>query len=440
MFATLLVAILTVYTLVWTAINVYNLFPLLKYSLRRRVGGSSSSIHKLPSKLLRISILLPAYHEEYMLPYSIKRIFESDYPSELLDVIVLTEKDDNSTIEVVKKLVQEYGINHISVEENREPRGKPRALNLGLMHARGEIIGVLDAEDIIDKKLFLKVVTLMESGYDAVQGVLDMVNDRDGFTNMHLRAEYRYWYRIYLPALVDSNFPVPLGGTTNFFKRDTINELKGWDPYNVTEDFDLGVRLYNEHKRIGIAVDMLGRRPGERIFHNKYEFSMLRSTTKEESPTTLHGWLKQRTRWQRGKIQTFKKIFKDPPDLAGNLFHSIMMSLIPHMGPINITGITYSVLMLFSGLALPLWLWMFFTFNIAMVVFYCIMQGYGFFTSVHKNRRNRLPKAVFVAVSTPAYWLLQWVADIRAMKHEYLGTKIFWEKTSHSGAHIKKAG
>lgn len=431
-----LFAILLAYTVMWTSINLYNLYPLMNYRIRRKktVEGGDN----LPRNLPRISILVPAYHEESVLPYSIKRIFQSDYPPALLNVIVLTEKGDVGTINIAKSLIKEYGIRNIQVEEEGLPRGKPRALNFGLKHAKGSIIGVIDAEDIIDRKLFKKVVSLINSGYDAVQGVLDMTNDRDGFTNMHLRAEYRYWYRTYMPALAYSNFPVPLGGTTNFFKRDVLEELEGWDSYNVTEDFDLGMRLYNEHKKVGIAFDMMEKRPAARIFRNKYNFSMMNSITLEESPTTFIGWLRQRTRWQRGKIQTFKKIIKNPPTNPLNKIHSVMMSLVPHMGPVNLIGVVYSVLIFFGNTSLPSWIYYIFGFNIMMFMFYCVMEGYGYFMAVHKNRKNRLLKAIFVGITTPVYWVMQWAADIRAIKHEYLGASIFWEKTSHSGAHIRK--
>ena len=73
-----------------------------------------------------------------------------------------------------------------------------------------------------------------------------------------------------------------------------------------------------------------------------------------------------------------------------------------------------------------------------MLVFYCIMQGYGYFTAVHKSRRRRLLKAIFVGITTPIYWIMQWITYIRALKHEYLGAKVFWEKTDYYGVHIKK--
>lgn len=340
--SSLLFIIMLAYTLVWFSINIYNIFPLINYYIVGRRKEDKPD-YVLPKDLPSISILIPAYREELVLGNCISRIFESDYPTELLDVIILTERDDQGTMAIAHELSKKYGIKHVQVEESIEPKGKPRALNFGLRHVRGDIVGVIDAEDIIAKELFREVALMMSSGYDAVQGVLDMVNDRDGYMNMHLRAEYRYWYHTYLPALQYSNFPIPLGGTTNFFRRSVLKDLEGWDPYNVTEDFELGLRLYNEHKRVGNIYDMLKDRRAQSIFRNNYKFSLLESVTQEESPTTMSGWLRQRTRWQRGKIQTFRKIAKKPPQAATSKLHSIMMSLIPHLGPINLTGIAYSL-------------------------------------------------------------------------------------------------
>lgn len=434
--SSLLFIIMLAYTLVWFSINIYNIFPLINYYIVGRRKEDKPD-YVLPKDLPSISILIPAYREELVLGNCISRIFESDYPTELLDVIILTERDDQGTMAIAHELSKKYGIKHVQVEESTEPKGKPRALNFGLRHVRGDIVGVIDAEDIIAKELFREVALMMSSGYDAVQGVLDMVNDRDGYMNMHLRAEYRYWYHTYLPALQYSNFPIPLGGTTNFFRRSVLKDLEGWDPYNVTEDFELGLRLYNERKRVGNIYDMLKDRRAQSIFRNNYKFSLLESVTQEESPTTMSGWLRQRTRWQRGKIQTFRKIAKKPPQAATSKLHSIMMSLIPHLGPINLTGIAYSLYIFFSGISIPVYLYYIFGFNMSMIAFYCVANAYSYFNVVGRTRNRRFLGAIFIGITTLVYWVMQWMADVRAIKHEYIGSKVFWEKTDHSGVHMK---
>ena len=76
--------------------------------------------------------------------------------------------------------------------------------------------------------------------------------------------------------------PVPLGGTSNHFRRAALDAVGGWDPFNVTEDADLGVRL----ARFG------------------YRSSTLDTATLEEAPEALLPWLRQRTRWFKGWMQT----------------------------------------------------------------------------------------------------------------------------------------
>ncbi len=86
-----------------------------------------------------------------------------------------------------------------------------------------------------------------------------------------------------LPALERLRLPVPLGGTSNHFPRATLVAVGAWDPFNVTEDADLGIRL----SRLG------------------YYTGALASTTWEEAPPAFGNWLKQRTRWLKGWMQPY---------------------------------------------------------------------------------------------------------------------------------------
>lgn len=413
----IILVILVIYGFLWSLANVYNVYPLFNYHVISRKIKKTRRKHELPKHLPKISILLPAYHEEGILPYSIERIFETNYPKRLIEVLILMEKDDFETVKVAEILSKKYEIRHLKVKAYGLPRGKPRALNFGLKYVTGNIVGVIDAEDVIDRNLFNKVTSLISSGYDVVQGILDMTNDKDGFMNMHMRAEYRYWYKFYMPSLMLSSFPVPLGGSTNFFKREVLREMKGWDPFNVTEDFDIGLRMYNKQD---------------------YKISMIKSTTREESPTTFVSWLKQRTRWQRGKIHTLRKILKNPPSEIEKKFHSFMISMLPHMGVINLTGFAFSVFAVISRVILPLWLYPLFIFNGAMLIFYIVMHGYNYFKALRKSRKRRLIKSVLIALTLPIYWFAQWISDFRAIKQEYFGSTIFWEKNVSSWRPHKK--
>src|SRR6202011_822407 len=90
------------------------------------------------------------------------------------------------------------------------------------------------------------------------------------------------------------NAPVPLGGTSNHFRRSVLETVGGWDPYNVTEDADLGIRLH----RAGHSVRVLD------------------SVTLEEANSDFVNWVKQRSRWYKGYLQTFLIHLRSPRQLT----------------------------------------------------------------------------------------------------------------------------
>ena len=416
--------IIALYNFAWGTINIYNYYPLIRNKIKKHTENEEiTELQSWP----KISVLVPAYKEKEVLERCIKKLYEADYPGDKIDVILITEKDDNETNEIAERLKGKYSLKHVVVEETKEPKGKPRALNQGLKHAEGDIVGVIDAEDIISTDLFKKVAHKIEKeNFDVVQGILDMVNDYDGWKNLQFRAEYGYWYRIYLPALAKLGFPVPLGGTTNFIKRKVLEELCGWDAYNVTEDFDLGLRIYNEEKILDT------NKSGE--FKDKYKIGIFNSITKEESPITWRYWIRQRTRWQRGKIQTLKKYLKNPPRGINKKFHTFMACLSPHFGPINLSGISLSIYALINNIPLPTPVQELTYFNLGALGCYMYMQAKGYLDATkNENVKNRKIKALVCAITLPAYWFMQWVADFRAIKQEYIERKIFWEKTKHEG-------
>jgi 4-amino-4-deoxy-L-arabinose transferase-like glycosyltransferase len=269
--------------------------------------------------------------------------------------------------------------------------------------------------------------------------MVDMVNEEDGWKNLLFRAEYGYWYRFILPAFKRLGFPIPLSGTTCFFRRgvlesvsDKRRERKGspwessdeawlfehsllgitpWDPKNVTEDFELGLQLWASN----------------------YDFGIIDSVTKEESPQTLENWMKQRTRWQKGKVFTFLDFFKHRAGTSmGERAHLLWQSFLPHAGPLNVTGL---LLLIGIGSALGFVPPNAFVSGILTFGFLFLFAGVlsfaaGYWLTSKKPPMHKLSRAIFVAATTPLYWVLQWAADIRAFKQLAVGD-LGWEKTVH---------
>jgi cellulose synthase/poly-beta-1,6-N-acetylglucosamine synthase-like glycosyltransferase len=108
--------------------------------------------------------------------------------------------------------------------------------------------------------------------------------------------DYSLWFDLMLPGLDRAQIPMPLGGTSNHFRTKALRAAHGWDPFNVTEDADLGIRL----ARLGLRVRTLD------------------STTFEEATSTFDSWLKQRTRWLKGYMQTWLVHMRSPRALLKN--------------------------------------------------------------------------------------------------------------------------
>jgi cellulose synthase/poly-beta-1,6-N-acetylglucosamine synthase-like glycosyltransferase len=437
------------FTIVWSVINLYSVYPLAKDFLLRQLKRPFRSKYPIAlqfvfrKELPKFSLLVPAYKESSVIRRCIKRIFESNYPKQLIEVIVITEKDDTETRRVVEdECAQLQSIKSVVVEDNGEPKGKPRALNQGFRQASGEIIGIIDAEDLVSTELLREVASMMvvNKNLGVVQGILDMQNEADGWSNRNFRAEYGYWYRMYLPALSSTGLPVPLGGTTNFFRKRVLDEVGLWDTRNVTEDFELGMRLFLAKKRFGTTnTDALEPRKAVEIFGSRYKVGMLNSVTSEESPLSLRGWVRQRTRWEKGKIQTLRKYMRMKSYSSTDAIGVGLTALVSHLGAINVFGLFISFLAWEIRLPIPWFLEGIFYFNIGMLVFHCATQYKGYMYATDENTKHRRLKAVSVALTTPAYWVLQWYADLRAIKQEYLGTRTFWEKTEHFGRNVSSA-
>ena len=103
----------------------------------------------------------------------------------------------------------------------------------------------------------------------------------------YFTAEYAGHFDVFLPKLAEFGLPLPLGGSSNHFRTAALREAGGWDPYNVTEDADLGMRL----ARLG------------------YRCGVIESTTFEEAPATTRRWLGQRSRWLKGWMRLVKILF-----------------------------------------------------------------------------------------------------------------------------------
>ncbi len=380
------------------------------------------------------TVLVPVFHEAQVLPHVMRNLYQLDYPKEKLDVKILMEEKDEETLQEARRLglfgdQPKEMVEGIPAEECREflevfdpvvvPRAdittKPRACNYGLLRAKGKLCVIYDAEDNPDKDQLKKAAIAFAAAKDdlaCLQSKLNFYNANENVLSRWFSIEYSYWYDFYLEGLDRVDAPIPLGGTSNHFKVDQLRELGGWDPYNVTEDADLGVR----------------------ISRRKLKTAMLECYTYEEATLKVWSWIKQRSRWYKGHAQTYlvhmrhpKKLLQDVGWRKFLLFQftfggSIFM---PIINPIlwGITAVSLFAPWLFGSL---------FLLPIQSICIFNLLVGNSAYlilyvaACVKKKNFRALP----FAVTMPAYWTLISVAAWRGLAH--LVTKPFyWEKTAH---------
>ncbi|MGO9133915.1 MAG: glycosyltransferase family 2 protein, partial [Methylovirgula sp.] len=231
------------------------------------------------------TILVPMFREGRVLPALAQSLRDLDYPLGKLDIKIVLEASDHETIEVARTLGLE-GIFEIIRVPTSQPQTKPKACNFALRFARGEILVVYDAEDRPEPDQLRKVVAAFRMAPPDVaclQARLNYYNANENWLTRMFALDYALWFDQLLPGLEKLNVPIPLGGTSNHFKIDVLRELHAWDPFNVTEDADLGIRLTQKGYRVAV-VD---------------------STTYEEASCQASNWIRQRSRWIKGYMQTF---------------------------------------------------------------------------------------------------------------------------------------
>ena len=229
------------------------------------------------------TVVVPVFREAEIVADLVRAIDAIDYPKGKLEIKLVAERRDNQTLSRIlsMRLPARY---ELVVAPPGEPSTKPRALNIALATARGELLVVYDAEDAPSPGQLRLAASRFaaDPGLDCVQARLTIRNPGDSWLSKLFAAEYAVLFDLINPGLCALDLPIALGGTSNHFRVASLISAGGWDEWNVAEDADLGIRL----TRFG------------------YKVGSLDSDTSEEAPHEFLNWFRQRVRWQKGWMQT----------------------------------------------------------------------------------------------------------------------------------------
>jgi cellulose synthase/poly-beta-1,6-N-acetylglucosamine synthase-like glycosyltransferase len=372
------------------------------------------------------TILCPLYREAEVVPQFVDAIAALDYPTDRLQVLFLTEEDDEDTRQAILRMRLPACFQVVTVPEGK-PRTKPRACNYGLLIADGSFTVIYDAEDIPDPLQLKKAVLAFardNASLACVQASLGFYNPTQNLLTRWFTIEYAVWFRVVLPGLQWLGLSLPLGGTSNHFRTDVLRRVGGWDPFNVTEDCDLGLRL--AHLRLRTAI--------------------LDSTTMEEANSDLRNWLRQRSRWIKGYMQTYLVHLRQPWRYIAQRRVRGLFSLQALIGAtpatILINPLMWALLAVYialRGQVAPMFQILYAPpiFYPAVVSLVCgnFLQLYIHLIACVKIRQYSLIPAVAII---PFYWLLMSVAAAKAV-WQLIVMPHYWEKTRH-GLHLMRAG
>lgn len=361
------------------------------------------------------TILVPVYKEANVVADLIGNLSQLDYPAEKLEILLLMEPDDTETIEAARAARPPETMTMLIVPEGG-PKTKPKACNVGMFFARGDFLVIYDAEDRPESDQLKKAVVAFRRGGEdlvCVQAALNYWNDDENVLTRMFTLEYSYWFDYMLPGLDALRLPIPLGGTSNHFRTETLRRLGGWDPYNVTEDADLGIRASALGYRVGVV----------------------NSTTFEEANCVTGNWIRQRSRWIKGYMQTLLVHLRQPVTLVreAGLRQTAAFALLVGGTPLTFLLVPplyalFLVSLLVPSAALssffPGWVLTVSLFNLLMgngLMVYLSMMG------AFKRRRYQL---VPWALLNPFYWILHSIAAYKAA-WQLITKPHYWEKTDH---------
>ena len=400
------------------------LFFMLCVSLRLYAALYANIAHIIPplksyrkSDLPEYAVVIALYRESAVIAQLVAVLKRLNWPKSKLKIYFVCEADDEETASAFEKVRLAPNMQIIKVP-NLGPRTKPKALMYALPLINAQFVALYDAEDRPHPDQLLEAWQAMEAAGPncaCAQAPLIVASFGGGIMKSLFAFEYAALFRGLIPFLASKKAGFPLGGTSNHFRRSVLEKVGGWDPYNVTEDADLGLRL----TRFG------------------YQLIALHRPTFEDAPENVGIWIGQRSRWFKGWMQTWLVMMRSPRAMwaemtpraffvanimmlgmvASSLFHPILI----------MSFIGFAISFIFFGAGLPDPYLPLFVLDTANIIL-----GYGAFALLgYVTLRDHEKKQIgYKLLAIPLYWIVMSIAAWRAAI-ELVWRPHFWQKTPH---------
>lgn len=364
------------------------------------------------------TVMVALYREAEVAAQLIGSLERLDWPRARLDIKLVCEADDIETLSAIRALDPPRHFEIVEVPP-MVPRTKPKALSYALSGVRGDYVAIFDAEDRPHPgqlKEAYHAFRAAPADVACLQAPLVIANMRQSWTSALFALEYAALFRRMLPILARYRMPLPLGGTSNHFRIGPLKAAGGWDPFNVTEDADLGMRLY----RLG------------------YRSATIRRQTLEDAPTTGAVWLGQRTRWFKGWLQTWLVLMRDPARTIDEMGFAAFATFQLLIGGMLISALSHPLILVFiatSALAMlqkPAETIGLFEAILFIIDITNILGSYTAFVTLGATTMTAHERKMVGNrwMGVPLYWMMTSLAAWKAVV-ELRCKPFFWNKTPH---------
>lgn len=396
-----------------TAVAITTLWWMLHaWRSRESLRGTGFTTAPRPA-VHRFTLLVPARHEEEVLGATLDRLADQQHPD--FEILVIVGDDDAGTASVAREAAKRHPELIRVIVDSSVPKNKPKALNLALQSATGDVVGVFDAEDEVHPRLLRLVDSRFEeTNADVVQGGVQLMNFRTSWWSLRNVLEYYFWFRSRLHFHAKSRF-IPLGGNTVFVRKQWLDWSKGWDAECLAEDCDLGVRLSSAGANVVVAYSP-------------------EVVTREETPGSFVSLLKQRTRWNQGFLQVLGKGEWRQLHTRRQRFFARYLLTMPFIQAATGLLIPISVLLIFTTkVPTIVALITFIPVAPTLVLLAVEFAGLSEFGRIY-GQKARIRDYFRLVWGLIPYQIFLALAAIRSVYRHVRGQNA-WEKTEHTGAH-----
>lgn len=267
---------------VWFLSTYYVVLILLMlFSGKQRLYENKKFSIKQKQKPL-VSIIVSAFNEQGKIKHTIKSLKRIAY--EKLEFIIVNDGSSDGTSAEVREHIA--GDNRFVFIDRKENRGKAASLNQGIARAKGEFVATMDADSIVEQKIFYKTLPYFVDEKVGAVTVSVLVKNPKSFLHKIFELEYIIGLSLFLKVFSTFNSVFVTPGPFSIYRRKMLNEIGGFDEKNITEDMEIAYRIHKAGYRIETCM-------------NASAYTIL--------PPTFKKICTQRKRWYSGAIYTLTK-------------------------------------------------------------------------------------------------------------------------------------